>query len=141
MRTRVLIWEEAVRSLGIEPTPRIRPNPLRWLWYLVWGRLPERHRVWVLYDTTCLTWVIRHVLRLLLLAVLPVGAILLWLPAPLGVRGLTAFVAGFSAVLFTVVWVNEATEQRLVQAGWRWGIGPEVRRARAEMTERFTRLP
>ena len=74
----------------------------------------------------------------LLLAALPVAGILLWVPGPLSLRGLTAFVAGFSAVLFTVVWVNEATEHRLVQAGWRWGIGPEVR---GEMTDRFTRMP
>jgi hypothetical protein len=140
MRTRVLAWEEAVRSLGIEPTPRIRPNVLRWLWFVVWGPLPERNRVWVLYDATCWTWVLRHVARLLLLTALPTTAILIWLPAPLGLRGLTAFVAGFCALLFTAIWVNEATEHRLVQAGWRWGIGPEVRAARVEMTERIARM-
>jgi hypothetical protein len=136
MKTRVLVWEEACRSLGIEPIPRVRPNPLRWLWFAIWGPLPERHRVWVLYDATCSTWVLRHVARLVLLAAVPTSAILIWLPAPIGLRGMTAFVAGFCALLFTVIWVNEATEHRLVQAGWRWGIGPEVRQARAEMTER-----
>lgn len=137
MRTRVLLWEEGCRSLGIEPTPRIRPNPLRWLWFVVWGPLPERHRVWVLYDATCWTWVLRHVARLVLLATVPTTAILIWLPGPLGLRGLTAFVAASGALLFTAIWVNEATEHRLVQAGWRWGIGPDVRDARAEMTERL----
>jgi hypothetical protein len=140
MRTRVLVWEEAVRSLGIEPTPRIRPTVLRWLWFVVWGPLPERNRIWVLYDATCWTWVVRHVARLLLLTAVPTTAILIWLPAPIGLRGLTAFVAGFCALLFTAIWVNEATEHRLVQAGWRWGIGPDVRAARAEMAERIARM-
>jgi hypothetical protein len=140
MRTRVLAWEEACRSLGIEPTPRVRPNPLLWLWFAIWGPLPERHRVWVLYDATCWTWVLRHVARLLLLTALPTAAILIWLPGPIGLRGLTAFVTGFCALLFTAIWVNEATEHRLVQAGWRWGIGPEVRQARNTMTERLTHM-
>jgi hypothetical protein len=132
MSTRTRAWEEAVRSLGIEPTPRVRPNPLRWLWYAFWGPLPARSRVWVLFDTTCSTWVFRHIARLLTVAVVPVAAVILFLPAPLHVRVLTAVVAGSGAFLFTVVWVNEATEHRLAQAGWRWGIGPEVRERRAE---------
>ena len=59
MRTRVLAWEEACRSLGIEPNPLVRPNPVLWLWFAIWGPLPERYRVWVLYDATCWTWGMR----------------------------------------------------------------------------------
>lgn len=135
MRTRTRAWEEAVRSLGIEPTPRVRPDPARWLWYAFWGPLPVRYRTWVLYDVTCSTWILRHLARVLVIAVLPVAAVAVFLPAPVHVRLLTAFVAGAGAFLFTAVWVNEATEQRLVQAGWRWGIGPEVRELRSEIAE------
>src|SRR4051794_33327906 len=131
MSTRTQAWEEAVRSLGIEPTPRVRPNPVQWLWYAFWGPLSERHRIWVLYDATCSTWIVRHVLRLLAVAALPITAVALFLPAPAHVRVLTAFVAGAGALLFTVVWINEATDHRLVQAGWRFGIGPDVRARRA----------
>lgn len=135
MRTRTQAWEEAVRSLGIEPTARVRPNPARWLWYAFWGPLPERHRVWVLYDATCSTWIFRHFARILTIAVLPVAGVIVFLPGPIHLRLLTAFVAGAGAFLFTAVWVNEATESRLLRAGWRWGIGPEVRERRSELAE------
>lgn len=129
-----------MRSLGIEPVPRVRPNPFLWVWWAFWGPLPDRHRVWVLYDVTCSTWVFRHLARILTIAVLPVTAVALFLPAPPNVRVLTAFVAGAGAFMFTAVWVNEATEHRLVQAGWRWGIGPELRHRRAEIAEWLAQL-
>jgi hypothetical protein len=135
MRTRTRAWEEAVRTLGIEPTPRQRPNPVQWLWYVFWGPLPDRYRIWVLYDATCSTWIVRHMIRILTIAVLPIAAVILFLPGPIHVRVLTAAVAGAGAFLFTAVWVNEATEYRLIRAGWRWGIGPEVRELRSEIAE------
>ncbi|HKC29814.1 MAG TPA: DUF5313 family protein [Jatrophihabitans sp.] len=131
MRTSTRAWEEAARSLGIEPSPRVRPNPARWLWYAFWGPLPDRNRTWVLYDATCTTWILRHLTRILTIAVLPVLAVVLFVPGPLHLRVLTALVAGSGAFLFTAVWVNEATEYRLTRAGWRWGIGPELRERRA----------
>lgn len=128
-------WEEAVRSLGIEPLPRVRPNPFQWLWYAFWGPLPDRYRTWVLYDATCPTWLLRHLARILTIAVPPVVLVVVFLPGPLHLRVLTALVAGVGAFLFTAVWVNEATEQRLVRAGWPWGTGPEVRERRAVIAE------
>jgi hypothetical protein len=133
--TRTRAWEEAVRSLGIEPEGRKRPNPALWLWYAFWGPLPARYRVWVLYDATCTTWVFRHLSRILTVAVLPVTAVIVFLPGPLHLRVLTAVVAGSGAFMFTAVWVNEATEYRLTRAGWRWGTGPEVRLRRSVMAE------
>jgi len=135
MSTRTEVWEEAVRSLGIDPTPRPRPNPARWLWYAFWGPLPNRYRTWVLYDATCTTWILRHFARLLTVAVVPMAAVALLLPGPLHVRLLTAFVAGAGAFLFTAVWVNEDTDHRLIHAGWRWGTGPAVRERRAVIAE------
>jgi hypothetical protein len=132
-----LVWEEAVRSLGIEPGPIVRPHPARWLCYAAWGPVPERNRGWVLYDATCSTWVLRHFVRILAVEALPIAAILVFLPAPLGLRGLTAFVTGATAFFLTAVWVNEGTEHRLARAGWRWGIGPDVRERRAEMAQRI----
>jgi hypothetical protein len=135
MRTRTQAWEQAVRSLDIEPTPRVRPNPVLWIWYAFWGPLPERYRIWVLYDATCSTWLLRHLARLLAVAAVPVAALALFLPGPAHLRVLTALVAGSGALLFTVVWVFEATEERLARAGWRWGIGQEVRERRSAMAE------
>jgi hypothetical protein len=135
-----LAWEEGVRSLGIEPGPIVRPGPLRWLAYAIWRPLPERYRGWVLYDTTCSTWVIRHFLRILAVEALPVAAIAIFLPTSGGLRALTAFVTGATAFFLTAVWVNEGTDHRLIQADWRWGIGPEVRERRAEMAQRLGSL-
>ncbi len=128
-------WTEAARSLHLEPFPRNRPNPLRWLQYAFWGPLPERFRTWVLYDGTCSTWVFRHVSRLLTVAALPVTAVIVFLPGPLHVRVLTAVVAGLGGFLFAVVWVNEATDMRLIRAGWHSELGPELRQRRAELAE------
>ena len=136
MRASVRAWEEAVRSLGVEPGPRVRPDPLHWLWYALWGPLPEKHRWWVLYDTTCSTWVIRHIARAVAIVALPVTAIALWLPTNGNIRGLTAAVTGLCAVLLVVMWVNEGTEHRLGQAGFPWGIGPQIRERRSHIAQR-----
>src|SRR5689334_4521703 len=120
MRTATAAWEEAVRSFGIEPEPRITPNPVRWLLYAMWIPLPQRHRLWVLYDTTCSTWVLRHFARIIVLAAIPTVVIALVLPASLGLKLLIALTTGGVAFLLTAVWVNEGTEHRLAQADWPW---------------------
>src|SRR5690242_7438749 len=127
MRRSQRAWEEAVRSLGIEAGPRVRPNPVRWLCYALWGPLPDTNRFWVLYDTTCSMWVLRHVERIVAIIALPVAAIALFLPTNGGIRALTATVTGLCALLLTVTWINEGTEHRLAQAGFPWGIGPQLR--------------
>jgi hypothetical protein len=137
-RTSTLAWEAAVRSFGIAPTPRPRPNPLLWLSYALWRPLPDRYRLWVLYDTTCSTWVLRYVLRIVVLATPLCVAVAVFLPAPAEISMSTAIVCGTLSVLFTSVWVNEGTEYRLVQAGWRWDTGPELRARRVAMADRIS---
>ncbi|HET6877876.1 MAG TPA: DUF5313 family protein [Jatrophihabitans sp.] len=126
-------WEIAAESMGLATGPRLRPNPLLWMWYAYWGPLSERYAVWVLYDATCATWIIRHVARILAAAALPVAAIAIFLPAPAEVRVLTALLAGGCAVLFTATWINESTEHRLMQAGYDWRVGSALRTKRAEV--------
>lgn len=128
-------WDEAARSLGVDPQLRRRPDPIHWLSYAFWLPLPDRFRTWVLYDGTCRTWAARHIVRLLTVAVLPIVAVVVLLPGPLGLRVLTAVVATSGSLLFTVVWVNESTDWRLGRAGWRDGIGPELRTRRVELAE------
>ncbi len=136
MSARTRAWEQAAGSLGIDPGRRLpRPNPFRWLWYAFWGPLPGRFATWVLYDATCSTWVLRHVSRLLTILALPVAVTVLFLPGPISVRVLTAGAAAAGSFLFTAVWVNEATEHRLLQAGWRPSLGYELRKRRSEMWE------
>lgn len=132
-----LAWEEAVRAEGIDPPARVRPNPLRWLMYAAWLPIGPRYRGWVLYDTTCGTWIPRHLFRLLALAALPLVALAIWLPASGEIRALTAVTTGLCAILFPSMYVNEATDHRLDQAGWPPSIGPRIRQTRATHGQRF----
>jgi hypothetical protein len=129
-------WEEAARSLGVEPAPLRRPDPARWVWYAFWGPLPARYALWVLYDATCWTWVPRHLARILTVLALPVAALAIFLPGPARITVSTALVAGFFALLFTAVWINEGLEYRLQRAGWRPGIASVLRERRAELARR-----
>jgi hypothetical protein len=134
-------WTEAVVSLDIDPQPRVRPNPLRWLGYAMWLPLPDRHRLWVLYDLTCATWIQRHLARLVTLALIPSSAIVVFLPAALDLRLTTAIGMSVLAIAFTVVWINEDSEHRLVQAGWPYQLGQTVRQRRADAQAMLRQLP
>jgi Family of unknown function (DUF5313) len=131
----VKAWEIAAEALGLAFAPRVRPNPALWLWYVYWGPLPKRHAIWVLYDATCSTWVVRHVARLLAAATLPVAAIAIFLPGAPHVRAWTAIAAGTCALFLTLPWINEATDHRLVRAGYDWQVGPELRAKRDEIAQ------
>jgi hypothetical protein len=134
---RVRAWEQAARLAGYDPPPRVRPDMLHWLEYVVRGRLPERYSGWVLYDTTCGTWVVRHLLRLVAIVALPVAAIVVWLPADGEIRALTALTSGLCAVLFAGVYTNEAADDRLEKAGFTTAVGVRIRQARAEYGHRL----
>jgi hypothetical protein len=133
----VRAWEEAVRLEGIDPPARVRPHPLLWLKYAAWGPLSERYRGWVLYDTTCSTWILRHFTRLIVLVAPPVAALAIWLPTSGGIRALTCLTTGLCAVMFPGLYVNEATDHRLQQAGWSPALGPRIRQLRAAHGQSF----
>lgn len=113
-----------------------RPGPLRWLRYAFGGALPPEHREWVLHDTTSGTWLLRHLARVLVVIAAPELAILVFLPAHLGLRVLTALVCGSCAVLLTAILSNDMTERRLNTAGYPWGTGERTRQQRAEAEQR-----
>lgn len=133
----VKAWEIAAESFGLAVAPRVRPNPLLWIWYAYWGPLPRRYAIWVLFDATSSSWVARYFARILVAAALPVAAIAIFLPAEPQIRASTAFVAGTCAVLFTAPWINESTDRRLVQAGYDWDVGPALRAKRDEIAQRL----
>jgi hypothetical protein len=133
----VRAWEIAAESLDLAVEPRIRPNPALWLWYAYWGPLPPRYSIWVLYDATTDTWIVRHLARIVAAAAPFVLAIALFLPAAPGIRALTAAVTGFWAVLVTAVWINESTEHRLVRAGYDWQVATDLRVRRRDIAERL----
>lgn len=110
--------------------PPRRPGPARWLWYAVGGRLPAEYREWVLYDVTCRTWPLRHLVRLLV-QVVPVAVVLLaFIPGPLWVRLLGVIVGSVVGLLYSFVFLYEATEQRASKAGYPHGTAARVREER-----------
>jgi len=60
----------------------VRPAPHRWLGYAFGGRLPARHRGWVLHDTTTSTWWLRHLARTGVQLAVPIALVVVLLPAP-----------------------------------------------------------
>ena len=104
-----------------------RPGPVRWWWYAMGGRLSAVYREWVLYDVTCRTWPLRHLLRLLV-QLLPVAAVLLVLiPGPLWVRLMGVIGGSIVGLAYSFVFLYEATEHRACKAGYPHGTAARVR--------------
>jgi len=101
----------------------VRPGPLRWLWYALGGGLPARHRTWVLHDTTTRTWAVRHVVRALVQMAVPVLVLLLLVPGPFWIRGMAALGGVVLGLIFSLAYMPETTEHRLVKAGYPGGTG------------------
>ncbi|MDQ0381592.1 DUF5313 family protein [Amycolatopsis thermophila] len=116
-------------------TDRRRPNPLRWLWYAIGGRLPERHRTWVLHDVTARTWLWRHAARAAVL-LLPLMLVWLLLPGPLTLRLSLVLMAGLVGFFYSLVYAEESGENRLRKHGYPYGTGRQVRRAAKDEAER-----
>lgn len=117
-----------------------RPNPVQWVWYALGGGLPRRLSPWVLADTTGRTWVWRHLARALVqlspVLVLCVAAV----PVPLSYRLSAAFGGLLLGLFFSLAYMVETTEHRVVKAGYPPGTSARVRAERAER-DRVERSP
>ncbi len=98
--------------------PVIRPAPHRWIWYAFGGRLPERNRGWVLHDTTTPTWWLRHIIRMLVQLAVPVALIMTLLPASWALRAACAGGGLALALFYSLAYMPEITENRVVKAGY-----------------------
>jgi hypothetical protein len=103
----------------------VRPNPLRWLWYAVGGRLPAANREWVLYDLTSRTWVFRHLARALVQH--SVWLLLLLLPIPLDLRVWMIAVGVSVGLVFSLSFMEDASERRLIRHGFPAGLNRKIR--------------
>jgi hypothetical protein len=112
---------------GPSAEPIIRPAPHRWIWYALGGSLPARHRGWVLHDTTTRTWWLRHALRMLVQLALPIALLLAFLPASWGLRLACAGGGLALALFYSVAYMPEAVENRVVKAGYPVGTATQVR--------------
>jgi hypothetical protein len=109
-----------------------RPNPVQWLWYALGGGLPRRLSPWVLADTTRRTWIWRHFARALVQMSPVVVLCLLVPPVALSYR-LSAAVGGLLiGLLFSMAFMTETIEHRVVKAGYPPGTAGRVREERAE---------
>ncbi|MCW2524845.1 MAG: hypothetical protein JWO63_3180 [Frankiales bacterium] len=115
-----------------EPLGQVeRPSLLRWLGYLWGAGLPERNRAWVLYDTTGRTWALRHVARSLLQLTPLVLAVLLAVPGPFWIRAMSAGGGLAMGLIYSIGYMVETTEHRLVKAGYPVGSGERLRERQA----------
>ncbi|MGY1697308.1 DUF5313 family protein [Geodermatophilus sp. SYSU D00814] len=109
------------------PPPRVRPGVLRWVAYAMGTGLPERHRTWVLYDTTTRTWVLRHVARTLVQLAVPIALVLVLVPGAFWIRGLSALGGLILGMAFSLAYMTEAVENRVKKAGYAPGSAQAVR--------------
>jgi hypothetical protein len=107
--------------------PLHRPGVLRWLWYAMGGALPARHHTWVLHDTTTSNWAVRHVLRAVVQMAVPIALVLLLVPGPFWIRGMTALGGLLLGLIFSIAYMTETTENRVKKAGYRAGTAQAVR--------------
>jgi hypothetical protein len=112
---------------GAPTEPVVRPAPHRWVWYALGGRLPERNRGWVLHDTTTGTWWLRHIARSLVQMAIPITLVMTLLPAPWGLRAAAAGGGIFLAMIYSLAYMSETTEKRVVKAGYTVGTAQAAR--------------
>lgn len=121
---------------------RIRPNPVRWVLYAFGAGLPARHRTWVLHDVTARTWQLRHFARTTV-QLLPIGVLLyVFIPGPPYVRALAVLAGALLGYFYSVAYMQESAEHRVMKAGYPVGHAAAVREAavqdeRAAARERY----
>jgi hypothetical protein len=114
--TTVMADPQADRDQLTEPV--VRPAPHRWLWYALGGGLPARNRGWVLHDTTTGTWWLRHIARSLVQVAIPIALVMALLPAGWGLRAAAAGGGLALALFYSLAYMPETTENRVVKAGY-----------------------
>ena len=98
--------------------PIVRPTPHLWLWYALGGRLPRRHRSWVLFDTTTSTWWMRHTARSMVQLAVPIALIMAFVPGSFGLRVGMCLLGIFLALIYSTAYIAESTETRVKKAGY-----------------------
>ncbi|WP_255363314.1 DUF5313 family protein [Geodermatophilus sp. DSM 45219] len=120
---------------GTTSEPVVRPAPHRWLWYALGGGLPARHRGWVLHDTTTGTWGLRHIARMLVQMSIPIVLIMVLLPASWELRAAVAGGGVFLGLIYSLAYMPETTENRVVKAGYPAGTATAHREHAAHLRD------
>lgn len=101
------------------------PDPFHWLWYAVVGRLPTAYHEWVLYDLTCGTWVLRHATRAMVQ--FSFWWLALLVPGPWSLRFAMVALGYFLSMYFSMSFMEDACERRLLKAGYPVGLNRRIR--------------
>jgi hypothetical protein len=105
----------------------VRPALHRWLWYALGGGLPRRNSRWVLHDTTTGTWWLRHIVRTFVQLAIPIALVMIFLPAGFTLRAAAAGGGIALALFFSLAYMPETTENRVVKAGYPAGTATAAR--------------
>jgi hypothetical protein len=89
----------------------------------------------VLHDTTVRTWWLRHVLRALVQLAVPIALVLLLVPGPFWIRGMAAVGGVLLGLIFSLAYMTETTENRVVRAGYPAGTAQAGRDRAALLRE------
>ena len=114
-----------------------RPTPWQWLRYAYGARLPSELNTWVLHDITCTTWIGRHVVRSFLQMAPLIAVILILVPGPFWIRGVAVLGGIIMGLIFSLGYMVETAEHRLVKAGYPAGTGEHIRETRATEARRI----
>jgi hypothetical protein len=126
------------------------PGPFRWLLYAFGGGLPAQYREWVLHDVTTRTWVLRHLFRTAVQLAPVAVALYVFMPGSPLIR-LGAVLGGLALGFFySLAYMYETTENRVLKAGYARGTAREIRDRRGgagreeeerRYAERYRQLP
>jgi hypothetical protein len=117
-----------VVDAGPEPTDAVvRPALHRWIWYALGGSLPARNSRWVLHDTTTGTWWLRHIVRIFVQLAIPIVLVMVFLPAGWALRSAAAGGGVALALFYSLAYMPETTENRVVKAGYPAGTATAAR--------------
>jgi hypothetical protein len=108
-----------------------RPGLWLWLRYSLGAGLPDGYDAWVLHDSTCPTWLLRHFARVLAVITPPLVLLGLFSPAGTQIQVMTPLTVGLCQLLLFGIIGSDMTERRLVRAGYPWGTGERTRASRA----------
>jgi hypothetical protein len=122
-----VVVADAASDRGVPVERVVRPAPHRWIWYALGGALPERNRSWVLQDTTTRTWWLRHIARSLVQVAIPIALVMVLLPAGWGLRAAAAGGGLALALFYSLAYMPETTENRVVKAGYAAGTATAQR--------------
>jgi hypothetical protein len=126
---------EAAPTASPSPGEIHRPDPVRWLWYAVGGTLPRRYSGWVYRDTTTRTWALRHMARSLVQLGIPIALVLIFVPGPFWIRGMAALGGVFLGLFFSLAYMPETVENRLMRAGYPAGTATATRHRASQERE------